>query len=50
MLVTNFFFESLMISWSVDIEMAVLPEDPEIVLKREGVHERIQAEFYHETK
>ena len=31
-------------------EIQMLPEDPEVVSKRKGVHERIQMEMYHKAK
>ena len=33
-----------------DLEIPVIPEDPEEIAVREGIHERIQAEIHHEDK
>ena len=33
-----------------DLEIPVLPEDPEEIAVREGIHKRIQAEIHHEDK
>ena len=33
-----------------DVEMQELPESPEELARREGVHERIRVELFHETK
>ena len=33
-----------------DLEIPVIPEDPEEMAVREGIHERIQAEIHHEDK
>ena len=33
-----------------DLEIPVIPENPEEMAVREGIHERIQAEIYHEDK
>ena len=33
-----------------ELEIQVIPEDPEEIAVREGVHERIQAEIHHEDK
>ena len=32
------------------LEIPIIPEDPEVVAGREGIHERIQAEIQHEDK
>ena len=32
------------------IDIQVIPEDPEEMAVREGIHERIQAEMHHENK
>ena len=32
------------------LEVPLIPEDPEVVKAREGIHERIQAEIQHEDK
>ena len=31
-----------------DLDIPILPEDPEVIAEREGIHERIQMEFQHE--
>ena len=33
-----------------DVEIQVIPEDPEEIAVREGIHERIQVEVHHEDK
>ena len=33
-----------------DIEIPMILDDPEKMVVREGIHERIQAEIYHENK
>ena len=33
-----------------DLDILILTEDPEVIAKREGVHERIQTEIQHEDK
>ena len=33
-----------------ELEIQVIPEDPEQIAVREGIHERIQAEIHHEDK
>ena len=33
-----------------DLEIQVIPEDPEEIAVREGIHERIQVEVHHEDK
>ena len=33
-----------------DLEIPVFPENPEEIAVREGIHERIQEEIYHEDK
>ena len=33
-----------------DLEIPILPEDPEVIAERKGVHERIQAEIQYEDK
>ena len=34
----------------MDFKISVIPEEPEVVAEREGVHKRIQVELYQETK
>ena len=33
-----------------DLGIPIIPEDPEVIAEREGVHERIQAEIQHKDK
>ena len=33
-----------------DLEIAVIPKDPEEIAVRKGIHERIQVEIHHEDK
>ena len=33
-----------------DLEIQVIPEDPEEIAVREGIHKRIQAEIHHKEK
>ena len=33
-----------------DLDIPILPEDPESIAEREGIHQRIQSEIQHEDK
>ena len=33
-----------------ELEIQVIPKDPEQIAERKGIHERIQAEIHHEDK
>ena len=33
-----------------DLDIPILPEDPEVIAKRKGIHERIQAKIQHKDK
>ena len=33
-----------------DLDIHILPEDPEVIPEREGIHERIQSKIQHEDK
>ena len=32
------------------LDIPIIPEEPEVIATREGIHERIQAEMHHENK
>ena len=33
-----------------DLDIPILPKDPEVIAEREGIHKRIQSEIHHEDK